>query len=171
MEPLKHVPQFAVCSFFGLFVDTLPNRRCPFAQLLPRPFATASAAVASVVLVVVCCCCCYCSLLLLRAAHDKLDTSSSQWQLQLYGKLCLASKSPQGHSKLPSTWTLWVVVLGWVGLGWGICLRSVARVGMLVCGLHLVNCAPLKGRQHCGVYQRLEQLFISTLITGSTQAG
>lgn len=30
------------------------------------------------------------------------------------------------------------------GLG-GICLRSVARVGMLVCGLHLVNCAPLEG--------------------------
>lgn len=59
----------------------------------------------------------------------------------------------------------------WVGLGWWICLRSVARVGMLVCGLHLVNCASLKGCQHFGVYIKLEQLFISTLITGSPQAG
>jgi len=49
------------------------------------------------------------------AAHDELNMSSSQWQLQLYGKLCLAFKSPQGHSKLPTTWTLWEVcwVLAW----------------------------------------------------------
>lgn len=58
--------------------------------------------------------------------------------------------------------------LGWVGLGdlFALCGQSgYASVW------HLVNCAPLKGCQHCGVYQRLEQLFISTLITGSPQAG